>query len=105
MENFSVILIGGKQYKVERESKVKIEKIKGEYKVGDKLLLDNILLSVKGDKVEIGTPIVTGNKIEAEIVKIGYHKKVEVVKYMPKSRYFKKNGHKQPFFEIKVLSI
>lgn len=105
MENFSVILTGGKQYKVEKGSQVKVEKIKGEYKVGDKLSFENVLLSVNGNKVEIGTPFLTNNKVEAEIVKIGFHKKVEVVKYMPKSRYFKKNGHKQPYFEVKVLSI
>lgn len=105
MTNFAVIQTGGKEYKVEAGSKIKIEKIVGDYKVGDKLSFENVLLVVNGDDVKIGTPHVAGSKVEAEIVDIAKHKTVEVVKYMPKSRYFKKNGHRQPYFEIKVLAI
>ena len=83
MTNFAVIQTGGKEYKVEAGSKIKIEKIIGEYKVGDKLSFENVLLVIDRAK----------------------HKTVEVVKYMPKSRYFKRNGHRQPYFEIKVLAI
>lgn len=104
MTNFAVIQTGGKEYKVEAGSKIKIEKIIGEYKVGDKLSFDNVLLVANGSDVKIGAPF-TGSKVEAEIVDIARHKTVEVVKYMPKSRYFKKNGHRQPYFEVKVLSI
>ena len=105
MTNFAVIQTGGKEYKVEAGSKIKIEKIIGEYKVGDKLSFENVLLVVNGSDVKVGTPYVAGSKVEAEIVDIAKHKTVEVVKYMPKSRYFKKNGHRQPYFEIKVLAI
>jgi len=105
MTNFAVIETGGKQYKVSEGSKIKIEKIKGEYKVGDKLSFENVLLVAHGDDAKIGAPFVSGSKVEAEIIDIAKHKTVEVVKYMPKSRYFKKNGHRQPYFEIKVLAI
>lgn len=105
MTNFAVIQTGGKQYKVAEGTKLKIEKIKGEYKVGDKLSFENVLLVANGDAVKVGTPFVSGWKVEAEIIDIAKHKTVEVVKYMPKSRYFKRNGHRQPYFEIKVLAI
>ncbi len=105
MTNFAVIQTGGKQYKVEAGTKLKIEKIIGEYKVGDKLSFENVLLTVNGEDVKVGEPFVSGKKVEAEIIDIAKHKTVEVVKYMPKSRYFKKNGHRQPYFEIKVLSV
>lgn len=105
MTNFAVIQTGGKQYKVAVGTKLKIEKIKGEYKVGDKLSFENVLLIANGDDVKIGTPYVSNSKIDAEIIDIAKHKTVEVVKYMPKSRYFKKNGHRQPYFEIKILKI
>lgn len=104
MTNFAVIQTGGKQYKVEVGTKIKIEKIIGDFKIGDKLSFENVLLSVNGDDVKIGAPFI-GSKVEAEIVDIAKHKTVEVVKYMPKSRYFKRNGHRQPYFEVKVLSI
>lgn len=105
MTNFAVMETGGKQYKVSEGSKLKIEKIKGDYKVGDKLTFSNVLLVVNGDDAKIGSPYVAGSQVEAEIIDIAKHKTVEVVKYMPKSRYFKKNGHRQPYFEIKVLAI
>lgn len=104
MANFAVIQTGAKQYKVAKDTKVKIEKIKGDYKIGDKLSFENVLLLVKGEEIKIGSPY-TGSKVEAEITNIAKHKKVEVIKYKPKSRYYKKNGHKQPYFEIKVLAI
>ena len=104
MTNFAVIQTGGKQYKVEVGTKIKIEKIIGDFKIGDKLSFENVLLSVNGDDVKIGAPFI-GSKVEAEIVDIAKHNTVEVVKYMPKSRYFKRNGHRQPYFEVKVLSI
>lgn len=105
MTNFAVIQTGGKQYKVAEGSKIKIEKIIGEYKVGDKISFENVLLTVSGEDVKVGAPFVAGKKVEAEIIDIAKHKTVGVVKYMPKSRYFKKNGHRQPYFEIKVLAI
>lgn len=105
MANFAVIETGGKQYKVAIGDKVKIEKIKGENKIGDKLTFANVLLIANNTDVKIGEPYLKEAKVEAEIIDIAKHKKVEVVKYMPKSRYYKKNGHKQPYFEIKVLAI
>lgn len=105
MTNFAVIQTGGKQYKVSPGTKVKIEKIVGEYKVGDKLSFENVLLVVNGDNVKIGEPFIPGVKVEAEIIDIAKHKTIEVVHYKAKSNYHKKNGHRQPYFEIKVLSI
>ncbi|HQC46378.1 MAG TPA: bL21 family ribosomal protein [Candidatus Paceibacterota bacterium] len=43
--------------------------------------------------------------MEAEITDIARYKTVEVVKYKAKANYHKKNGHRQPYFEVKVLSI
>lgn len=105
MTNFAVIQTGGKQYKVSEGTKLKIEKIVGDYKVGDKLSFENVLLKVNGDDVKIGEPHISGAKVEAEITDINRYKTVEVVKYKAKSNYHKKNGHRQPYFEIKVLSI
>jgi len=99
---FSVIQTGGKQYKVKSGDRIKIEKIIGEYKVGDKLSFENVLLDVDGENVKVGTPF-TGNKIDAEITEIAKHDTVLVAKYKAKSRYFKKNGHRQPYFEVKIV--
>ena len=102
---FAVIKTGGKQYRVSKDSLVSIEKIKGEFKKGDKISFDNVLLVDDGKDTTIGTPYIKGAKVEAEIVQIGRTRKVLVVKYKQKSRYLRRNGHRQPFFKVKILSI
>lgn len=107
-EEFAVIATGGKQYKVSMGSFVYIEKIKTigvEYKKGDKLSFDKVLLVDDGKDTTIGTPYIKGAKVDAEIVEIGRARKVMVVKYKQKSRYLKRNGHRQPFFKVKITSI
>ncbi len=102
---FAVILTGGKQYKVSVGDSLKIEKLDGEFAVGDKIILDKVLLVDNGVDTTIGMPYINGAKVEAEFVKLGKAKTVNVVKYKQKSRYFKKNGHRQPFTEVKIISI
>jgi large subunit ribosomal protein L21 len=102
---FAVIKTGGKQYKVSVGEVFSIEKIKGEHKIGDKVSFTEVLLVDDGKNTTIGTPFITGAKVDAEIVEIGKARKVLVVKYKQKSRYLKRNGHRQPFFKIKILSI
>jgi large subunit ribosomal protein L21 len=104
-EEFAVINTGGKQYKVSEGGLVSIEKIKGEYKKGDKLSFDKVMLVDDGVDTTIGTPYIKGAKVDGEIVEIGRTRKVMVVKYKQKSRYLKRNGHRQPFFKVKITSI
>ncbi|PIR38405.1 MAG: 50S ribosomal protein L21 [Candidatus Zambryskibacteria bacterium CG10_big_fil_rev_8_21_14_0_10_42_12] len=104
-DEFAVIVTGGKQYKVSVGDKVKIEKIKGEHKEGDSLTFDKVLLVDNGKDTSIGTPYISGAKVEATLSKIGRAAKVEVIKYKAKSNYFKRNGHRQPFFEIEITAI
>ena len=109
---FAVIQTGGKQYKVSEGSLVSIEKIKAdkngqgiEHKKGDKIVFDKVLLVDDGKDTTIGTPYINGAKVNAEIVEIGRARKIIVVKYKQKSRYLKRNGHRQPFFKVKIISI
>ena len=102
---FAIIKTGGKQYKVADGKKLKIEKITGDYKVGDKVVFDQVLMTIDGDKANVGAPLLTGAVVNAEIINIAKHDTVLVVKYKQKSRYHKKNGHRQPYFEVLVNSI
>lgn len=102
---FAVIQTGGKQYRVSKDSVLSIEKIKGEYKVGDKVSFDKVLLVDDGKDTTIGTPYIIGAKVEAEIIAIGRARKILVMKYKQKSRYLRRNGHRQPFFKVKIISI
>jgi len=102
---FAVINTGGKQYKVAQGDVLKVEKISDTIKVGDKVTFDQVLLVDDGATTKIGTPTVSGAKVEAVIKEIGRNKKVIVIKFKQKSRYFKKNGHRQPFSKVEILSV
>ncbi len=102
MKEFAVIQTGGKQYKVSMGDEIKIEKILGEHKEGDKIVFDKVLLVDNGSDTTIGTPFIEKAKVSATITKIGRLAKVNVIKYKQKSKYFKKNGHKQPYFQVKI---
>ena len=100
---FAIAEIGGKQYKLSAGQKLKIEKI--ETKDGEAASFDKVLLLVDGEQVRIGTPYVSGAKVEAKVLRQGRADKVIVFKYHSKTRYKKKKGHRQPFTEIEVTSI
>ncbi len=101
---FAVIKTGGKQYKVSEGESLKIEKLSGEYKEGDKVVFDNVLLVDDGKTTQVGTPNLD-NKVEAVVEQISRAPKVTVIKYKAKSNYFKKRGHRQPFFKVKISKI
>ncbi|MDO8620365.1 MAG: 50S ribosomal protein L21 [bacterium] len=102
---FVVIETGGKQYKVAEGDSIKIEKLSGDYKKGDVVTFDKVLLSDDGISTTIGAPYLAGAKVEAEIVDISRYPKVEVVKYKAKSRYFKLRGHRQPYMKVKIAKV
>jgi large subunit ribosomal protein L21 len=99
----AVIKTGGKQYLVKKGDKIKIEKLEGE--VGDKLIFSEVLFLGSDKEVKIGTPLVSGAKVEAKILKQGKGKKVTGVKHKSKKRYKVKFGHRQLFTEVEIVKI
>lgn len=112
-KEFAIIETGGKQYLVQEGDTVRIEKIKGalgkggyaELAVGDKVSFDRVLLVDNGSDTSIGMPYISGAKVSGEITKVARAPKVTVIKYKAKSNYFKKRGHRQPYFEVKILKL
>lgn len=98
---FAVIETGGKQYKVTNDLLVKVEKLDAE--VGSKVEFNALMAEVDG-KVTVGTPE-TKIKVVAEVVRQGRAPKIVVFKYKPKKRERRKLGHRQPFTELKIVSI
>lgn len=113
--SFAVIQTGGKQYKVQAGDVIKIEKLSQErsagearslYEDGAKVVFDKVLLSDDGSTTKVGAPYIAGAKVTATVtVPTAKGDKVMVVKYKAKSRYFKKNGHRQPYTQVKIDSI
>lgn len=100
----AVIKTGGKQYLVSPGQKIKIEKIKNK-KERQEIVFEEVLLLEKGKKIEIGDPFIKGAKVTGKILREGKGKKVIVFKYKPKTRYKKKQGHRQPFTEVEITKI
>ena len=94
---FAVIQTGGKQYKVAKGDVITVEKLPGGLKASDKVVFDKVLLVDNGKDTTIGNPFISGAKVEGTFQEEGRGKKIIVVKYKAKSRYFKSNGHRQPF--------
>lgn len=102
---FAVIHTGGKQYKVSPGDTVKIEKLAGDFKKGDKITFDQVLLVDNGKDTTIGAPFIKGATVTGVLEAAGRAHKVTVIKYKQKSRYFKKNGHRQHYFKVKIDSV
>jgi large subunit ribosomal protein L21 len=87
---FSVIMTGGKQYIVHEHDTISVEKMDGEFKAGDVIVFDQVLMTYDGSSVKIGEPVVTNAKVSAEFVEEGRGKKITVIRYKAKSRYSRK---------------
>ena len=104
MHMFAVIQTGGKQYIVRAGDTLRAELLEAE--VGKSLTFDALMVAEEdGSKVMIGKPAVAGAKVETTVLKHDKADKVMVVKYKPKSRYRRNNGHRQPFTELKIEKI
>lgn len=96
---FAVIKTGGKQYKVQKDTVIIIEKLDG--KAGDKVSFAEVLMA--GGKV--GAPFVSGATVAGEIVKQARGEKVIVFKKMRRHGYKRKKGHKQDLTVVKITDI
>lgn len=99
---FAIIKTGGKQYKVSEEDIIKVEKIEAE--AGDKIEFDQVLM-VAGDDVKVGSPVVEGAKVSAEVLDQKKDKKIVIFKFKAKKNYRKKKGHRQPYTLVKIEKI
>ena len=99
---YAIVETGGKQYKVSQGEIINVEKL--EAKVGEQVKL-NVLMTVNGDKVVNGNPYVKNAEVVAEVVEHGKSDKVLVFKYKPKKNERKKQGHRQPYTALKIVSV
>ena len=99
---YAIITSGGKQYKVTEGLSIDVEKLNNE--IGDKVNFDVMFFS-DGKTVKTGTPILKNVVCEAEVIAQGKDSKIVVFKYKAKKNERKKQGHRQPFTRVKILSI
>ncbi|MDR2102272.1 MAG: 50S ribosomal protein L21 [Treponema sp.] len=101
---YALVEFKGKQYKAEKGSVLKVDRIDAE--VGQSVDIDSVLLlSGEGDTVTVGAPYVKGAKVSAVVESHGKGKKIIVFKYKPKKDYRRKQGHRQQYSLIKIGDI
>jgi len=100
---YAVIKTGGKQYRVSEGQTLRVEKLDAE--AGANVEFDQVLMVADGDSVKVGTPLVSGGKVTAEITSQGRGDKVKIVKFRRRKHYRKQAGHRQYFTEVKITGI
>ena len=101
--SFAVIQTGGKQYKVRASEILKIERL--ESKLSGKIEFKEVLAYGDDKKVELGSPLVQGAKVEAELIKNGKNKTILIFKKRRRKNSRRKNGHRQQYSLIKINKI
>ena len=99
---YAIIQTGGKQYKVEVGDQIQVEKLEAE---ANAEVSFETLLVADDSGVKVGKPILEGVVVRGKVLEHGKGKKVVVFKYKPKKNFRKKNGHRQPYTKVEILSI
>ena len=103
---FAIIETGAKQYKVQVGDKIKIERLTDkEFKEGDKIVFDSVILLDDGKKTELGEPTLKGKKVEAKFIEEIKGDKIRIQKFKSKSNYSKILGHRQKLFKVEITKI
>lgn len=100
---FAVIKTGGKQYKVAAEDKLQIERLPGE--AGDTVTFDHVLMVGAGAEVTIGTPLVDGATVVAELVEQTRGDTIKVFKKRRRQNSRRTIGHRHHFSVVKITDI
>ena len=100
---YAVIKTGGKQYRVEPNDILKIEKLDGE--AGDKIEFTEVLMVGEDGDTVIGAPLVEGAKVKAEVLEQGRAAKIIVFKKKRRHNYRRKKGHRQHQTVVRISDI
>ena len=98
---YAIIATGGKQYRVSEGDVIKVEKLVAE--CGDTVTFDQVV-AISDGSMKVGSDVAKAT-VTATVMEQGRAKKVIVYKYKRKSGYHKKNGHRQPYTQVKIEKI
>ena len=100
---YAVIETGGKQYRVEVGTELEVELL--DVEPGQSITLERVLLVADGAEAAVGTPVVDGAAVEAEVLRRDRGDKVIAFKYRPKARRRVKKGHRQELTVLRIADI
>ena len=100
---YAVIATGGKQYRVEKDSMLKVEKL--DAAAGSTISFDEVLLVADGANIKVGTPRVAGAKVSATVESHGQGEKKVIVKFRRRKHYKRAGNHRQQYTLVKITDI
>ncbi len=100
---FAVIRTGGKQYKVQKDDKIKVEKLDAEE--GKTVDLSEVLYISDGKKATMGEPLVKGASVKAKVLHQARAPKITIFKKKRRQNYRRKAGHRQPITILQITEI
>ena len=100
---YAVVKTGGKQYRVEKEDVVLVEKLKAND--GDQLVLNDVLMVGDGKKVTLGTPLVNDAAVMAQVIRQTRGPKITMIYKRRRKNSRRKQGHKQDLTLLKIIDI
>ena len=100
---FAVIKTGGKQYKVSKGTKLRVESLPLEE--GEALEIKEVLMVANGDEIKVGQPFLEGSSVQATVLGHGRGKKVEIIKFRRRKHHRKQMGHRQNYTELEITEI
>ncbi|MCH3972259.1 MAG: 50S ribosomal protein L21 [Oscillospiraceae bacterium] len=99
---YAIIETGGKQYKVEKDDVVFVEKLAAD----ENSTVDFKVIAVSGDNgLTVGKPYVEGASVKGKVLKNGKAKKINIWTYKAKKGESRKMGHRQPYTKVQIESI
>jgi len=100
---YAVIKTGGKQYQVREGQRIRLEKLDAE--LGAEVEFNEVLMVVNGEEIVVGSPMVEGALVKAEVVTIGRGKKINIIKMKRRKHHRKHMGHRQWYTQVKITGI
>jgi large subunit ribosomal protein L21 len=101
--SYAVIRTGGKQYRVSPGELLRIESLSSE--VGNEVAFAEVLLTAVDGEIQVGTPLVTGATVTAQVVQHGKEKKILVLKKKRRKNYRRRQGQRQHFTAVQIKTI
>ena len=103
LNTYAIVQTGSKQYRVQAGDKIRVESLP--VYTGEIVNIDDVLMVSQDGDVKVGTPVVAGARVRAQVTSRGRGRKITVFKYKSKVRYRRTKGHRQHYTDLRIIDI
>ena len=99
---YAIVRVGGLQFKATPNSIIRVPLLEEE--VGKSVTFDQVLMWADGDNTTVGSPLVSGKSIKAEVVRHSRSEKLRIFKKRRRKKYRRRGNHRQWFTEVRIAN-